>query len=127
MNKFLLFTFYFLLFTFSSAQETCKLRGEIRDSIGLPVFDASVSAFNSKNEGLAFTFTDTEGSFVLDLPCNDTYDIEVEHIDFESYSENINLDKSKSVKFKMKIGDVSLQEAVDCSKQHMTVKYENRE
>lgn len=122
MNKFLLFTFYFLLFTFSSAQETCKLRGEIRDSIGLPVFDASVSAFNSKNEGLAFTFTDTEGSFVLDLPCNDTYDIEVEHIDFESYSENINLDKSKSVKFKMKRGVVSLQEAVVRAKQPITVK-----
>ena len=122
MNKFLLFTFYFLLFTFSSAQETCKLRGEIRDSIGLPVFDASVSAFNSKNEGLAFTFTDTEGGFVLDLPCNDSYDIEVEHIDYESYSENITLDKSKSVKFKMKRGVISLHEAVVRAKQPITVK-----
>ena len=82
MNKFLLFTFYFLLSTFLSAQETCKLRGEVRDSIGFPVFDASVSAFNSKNEGLGFTFTDIEGNFVLHLPCNESYDIEVEHIDY---------------------------------------------
>lgn len=122
MNKVLLFIFSFLISHFSFSQETCKLRGEIRDSIGLPVFDASVSAFNSKNEGLAFTFTDTEGSFVLDLPCNDSYDIEVEHIDFESYSENVTMDKSKSVRFKMKRGVISLQEAVIRAKQPITIK-----
>lgn len=122
MNKVLLFIISFFIFHFSFSQESCKLRGEIRDSIGLPVFDASVSAFNSKNEGVAFTFTDTEGSFVLDLPCNDSYDIEVEHIDFESYSENITMDKSKSVRFKMNRGVVSLQEAVVRAKQPITVK-----
>lgn len=122
MNKVLLITFYLSFFTFSTAQETCKLRGEIRDSIGLPVFDASVSAFNSKNEGVAFTFTDTEASFVLDLPCNDTYVVEVEHIDFESYSEDVMMDKSKSVRFKMKRGVISLQEAVVRAKQPITVK-----
>lgn len=122
-NFFCLFSILFILFSTNSlAQETCKLRGEIRDSIGLPVFDASVSAFNSKNEGVAFTFTDTEGSFVLDLPCNESYDVEVEHIDFESYSENIMIDKSKSVRFKMNRGVVSLQEAVVRAKQPITVK-----
>lgn len=119
---FLLFIFFSLFSNFTLAQEGCKLRGEIRDSIGLPVFDASVSAFNSKNEGIAFTFTDTEGGFVLELPCNDSYDIEVEHIDFESYSENITMDKSKSVRFKMNRGVVSLQEAVVRAKQPITVK-----
>lgn len=114
--------FYFLFSANSSAQESCKLRGEIRDSIGLPVFDASVSAFNSKNEGVAFTFTDTEGSFVLELPCSESYDVEVEHIDFESYSENITMDKSKSVRFKMNRGVVSLQEAVVRAKQPISVK-----
>src|SRR5690606_36665543 len=94
----------------------------IRDSIGLPVFDASVSAFNSKNEGVAFTFTDTEGYFTLELPCGESYDVEVEHIDFESYSENIMMDKSKSVKFKMKRGAINLQEAVIKAKQPITVK-----
>ncbi len=119
---FLFSIFYFLFSANSSAQETCKLRGEIRDSIGLPVFDASVSAFNSKNEGVGFTFTDTEGSFVLDLPCGESYDVEAEHIDFESYAENITMDKSKSVRFKMKRGAISLQEAVIRAKQPITVK-----
>lgn len=122
MNKRLLFIISFFIFHFSFSQEPCKLRGEIRDSIGLPVFDASVSAFNSKNEGVAFTFTDTEGYFTLELPCGDTYDVEVEHIDFESYVENVTMDKSKSVRFKMKRGAISLQEAVIKAKQPITVK-----
>ncbi|MGB6083592.1 carboxypeptidase regulatory-like domain-containing protein [Moheibacter sp.] len=122
MKKFLLFTLAIFIFQLSSAQETCKLRGEIRDSIGLPVFDASVSAFNSKNEGVAFTFTDTEGGFVLELPCGETYDVEAEHIDFESYAQNINMDRSKSVNFRMKRAAISLQEAVIRAKQPITVK-----
>ena len=124
MNKsFNLFSILFFLFSIQTfAQETCKLRGEIRDSIGLPVFDASVSAFNSKNEGVAFTFTDTEGAFVLEVPCGENYDVEVEHIDFESYAQNMLVDKSKSVTFKMKRAAISLQEAVIRAKQPITVK-----
>ena len=122
MKKFLLFGLTIFIFQISTAQETCKLRGEIRDSIGLPVFDASVSAFNSKNEGVAFTFTDTEGGFVLELPCGETYDVEAEHIDFESYAQNINMDRSKSVTFRMKRAAISLQEAVIRAKQPITVK-----
>ncbi len=119
---FLFSIFYSLSSIISFAQETCKLRGEIRDSIGLPVFDASVSAFNSKNEGVAFTFTDTEGAFVLELPCGESYDVEAEHIDFESYAQNISMDKSKSVIFKMKRAPISLQEAVIRAKQPITIK-----
>lgn len=122
MKKFLLFGLTIFIFQISTAQETCKLRGEIRDSIGLPVFDASVSAFNSKNEGVAFTFTDTEGAFVLDLPCGETYEVEAEHFDFESYAETIQMDRSKSVRFQMKRAAVSLQEAVIRARQPITVK-----
>lgn len=123
-SQFYFLPILFILCTFHKlhAQEDCKLRGEIRDSIGLPVFDASVSAFDDKNEGIAFTFTDTEGYFTLDLPCQKAYDIEVEHIDFESFSENVNMDHAKSVKFKMKRGAVSLEEAVIKAKQPITVK-----
>ncbi|HLV23410.1 MAG TPA: carboxypeptidase regulatory-like domain-containing protein [Moheibacter sp.] len=119
---FLFSIFCFLFSSLSFAQETCKLRGEIRDSIGLPVFDASVSAFNSKNEGVAFTFTDTEGAFVLELPCGESYDVEAEHMDFDSYSENIQMDRSKSVTFRMSRAAISLQEAVIRAKQPITVK-----
>jgi hypothetical protein len=119
---FLFSIFCFLFSSLSFAQDGCKLRGEVRDSLGLPVFDASVSAFNSKNEGAGFTFTDTEGYFVLELPCGETYDVEIEHIDFESYAENITLDKSKTVKFKMNRGAINLQEAVIKAKQPITVK-----
>src|SRR5690606_29266702 len=119
---FLFSIFCFLFSSLSFAQDGCKLRGEVRDSLGLPVFDASVSAFNSQNEGAGFTFTDTEGYFVLDLPCGETYDVEIEHIDFESYAEKVTMDKSKSVKWMMKIGAINLQEAVIKAKQPITVK-----
>lgn len=122
MNKALFFVATLFICQFSYSQESCKLRGEIRDSIGFPVFDASVSAFDSKNEGAGFTFTDNEGYFTLELPCGGSYDIDVEHIDFESYSENITMDKSKTVKFKLKKSVVSLQQAVIKAKQPITVK-----
>ncbi|MFV0305662.1 MAG: TonB-dependent receptor [Moheibacter sp.] len=111
-----------LLATFSNAQETCKLRGEIRDSIGFPVYDASISAFNSKSEGTGFTFTDVDGFFELDLPCGDTYDVEVEHYQYKSYSENVLVDKSKSVKFKLKDNTITLEQAVINAKKPITVK-----
>lgn len=104
------------------SQEICKLKGEVKDSLGLPIFDASVSAFNSKNEGVSFTFTDTEGYFELELPCNDIYDIEFEHIDYESYAEQVDLKQNKSLKLKLKKGAISLKEAVIIAKQPITVK-----
>lgn len=117
------FIFSFLLLSVQSfAQEKCKLRGEIKDSLGLPIFDASISAFNSKNEGVAFTFSDIEGNFVLEIPCQNTYDIEVEHINYESYTEKITIDKSRSVRFKLKEAIVSLEEAVIRAKQPITIK-----
>lgn len=105
-----------------SAQEKCKLKGEVRDSLNLPVFDASVSAFNSKNEGIGFGFTNTEGYFQLDLPCNEKYDIEIEHYDYESYAQNIVLDKSKTLKFKLKGAKVTLEQAIIKAKKPITVK-----
>ena len=120
--SFLLILLFGFLTTSLSAQETCKLRGEIRDSIGFPVYDASVSAFNSKNEGVGFAFSDIEGYFSLDVPCGENYDLEVEHIDYESFEQNILVDKSKTFKFQLKKSVVSLQEAVIRAKQPITVK-----
>src|SRR4051794_26749174 len=101
MKKFLLFTLCLFIFQISSAQETCKLRGEIRDSIGFPVYDAAVSAFNAKNEGVAFTFSDVEGFFELAVPCGEAYDVEIEHVEFESFSQNVTVDRTKTLKFKL--------------------------
>jgi hypothetical protein len=104
------------------AQENCKLRGEIRDSIGFPVYDASISAFNSKNEGVAFTFSDVEGLFEMEVPCGEKYDVEIEHVEYESHSQNVLVDKTKSLKFKLKKSTISLQEAVIQAKKPITVK-----
>lgn len=104
------------------AQNDCKLRGEVRDSLNLPIFDASVSVFNSKNEGAGFGFTDNEGFFSIDLPCGQDYDVEIEHFDFESYEQKVHLDKSKTLKFKLKKTSITLGEAVIQARKPITVK-----
>lgn len=123
LKPYFLFVFLMSFLSIPSfAQESCKLRGEIRDSIGFPVYDASVSVFNSKNEGVAFGFSDVEGFFSLDMPCGQKYDLEIEHFDYESFDQNILVDKSKTLKFTLKKSIVSLQEAVVRAKQPITVK-----
>jgi hypothetical protein len=123
MQRIYFFLFGFIVFTaVTMAQETCKLRGEIRDSIGFPVYDASISAFNSKNEGVAFTFSDMEGLFEMEVPCGEKYDVEIEHVEYDSHSQNVNMDKTKSLKFKLKKSSISLQEAVIQAKKPITVK-----
>lgn len=118
-----LFTIVFLsLISSGYAQETCKLRGEIRDGDGFPVYDAAISAFNSNDEGVGFTFSDIEGHFTLEVPCGDTYDIDVEHINFESHTEKIEIKQSKNIKFSLKESVISLDQALIIAKQPITVK-----
>lgn len=119
---FLFLTFFFLFSSVSFAQENCKLRGEVRDSLNLPVFDASISVFNSKNEGAGFAFTDTEGFFSIDLPCNENYDVEIEHYDYESFEQSVQLDRSKAFKFNLKESRVTLEQAVINARKPITVK-----
>lgn len=118
----LLFVVFGLISLQLNAQEVCKLRGEVRDSIGLPVFDASVSVFNSKNEGAGFAFTDKEGFFSIELPCNENYEIEIEHFDYESYAQQIQLNKSQSLRFQLKKATITLEQAVIQAKRPITVK-----
>lgn len=123
MNNRIFLSFLFLsLGQFIFAQEICKLRGEVRDSIGLPVFDASISAFNSKNEGVDFAFTDVEGAFTLDLPCNETYEVEIEHYEYESFAEKFTMDRSRSAKFQLNFSTISLDQAIITARQPITVK-----
>lgn len=120
--RFFAVSLLFFMGTNSFGQETCKLRGEVRDSIGMPVYDASISAFNSKNEGVGFTFTDVDGYFTLDMPCEETYDVEVEHFDYKSFEEKVNLTKSKTVNFRLTQSVVSLKEAVIEARKPITIK-----
>lgn len=118
----LLFVFFGTLSSVLIAQEKCKLKGEVRDSLSLPVFDASVSVFNSKNEGAGFAFTDNEGFFSLELPCNENYEVEIEHFDYESFSQDVKLDKTKTLKFKLKKTAITLEQAVINAKKPITIK-----
>lgn len=107
---------------FSFAQE-CKLKGTVADENGIPVTDASVSIFDSKNEGKGFVFTSNVGEFEFKLPCGQKYDIEIEQAGYESYVENVDLTENINKKLKLKKGkEISLQETIVKAQQAIKIK-----
>lgn len=104
------------------AQE-CKLKGAIADENGIPVTDASVSIFDSNNEGKGFVFTSNVGEFEFKLPCGQKYDIEIEQPGFETYVENVDLTSNVNKRIKLKKGqEISLQETIVKAQQAIKVK-----
>jgi len=111
-----------LLCGISFAQE-CKLKGTISDENGISITDASVSIFDSKNEGKGFVFTSNVGEFEFKLPCGDKYDIEIEQPGFEPLTENVDLTENVNKKIKLKKGSqISLQETIVKAQQAIKVK-----
>ncbi|MFV0147578.1 TonB-dependent receptor family protein [Empedobacter falsenii] len=107
---------------FTFAQE-CKLKGTVTDENGIPVTDASVSIFDSKNEGKGFVFTSNVGEFEFKLPCGEKYDIEIEQAGYESHVENVDLAENTNKKLKLKKGkEISLQETIVKAQQAIKVK-----
>ncbi|MDO5655862.1 MAG: outer membrane beta-barrel protein [Flavobacteriaceae bacterium] len=105
-----------------SAQENCNFRGMIVDSLSLPVFDASISAFDENNKSAGFTFSDKEGEFKLDLQCGKTYEIEIEHIAFEQKIIRIELDKSRRERIDLKSSKIALKDVVAQGRMPITIK-----
>ena len=117
---------YLILFTsaaqISFAQE-CKLKGSVANDTGIPVTDASVSIFDSKNEGKGFVFTSNMGEFEFKLPCGQKYDIEIEQAGYETYVENVDLTENVNKKIKLKQGkEISLKETIVKAQQAIKVK-----
>ncbi|WP_333660735.1 TonB-dependent receptor [Chishuiella changwenlii] len=103
--------------------QECKLKGTIADENGIPVTDASVSIFDSKNEGKGFVFTSNVGEFEFKLPCGQKYDIEIEQPGFETYIENVDLASNINKSIKLKKGqEISLQETIVKAQQAIKVK-----
>ncbi len=94
------------------AQQQCKFRGMVVDSLDIPIYDASISAFNENNEGVGYTFSDKEGEFMLELPCDKKYELEVEHLSYNSLVYKVNLDKSKRERIEMSPNKVNLKEII---------------
>lgn len=106
-------TFFLVIISvWASAQENCTFRGMILDSLDLPVFDASVSAFDEENQSAGFTFSDKEGEFRLDMPCGKKYEIEIEHIAYEPKLIRIDLDRSKRERIQLNSSKVTLKDVI---------------
>lgn len=122
MKNLLYFTLFFCLITLVGAQE-CKLKGIVQDQNGIPVTDATVSAFDKNNEGKGFVFTSNQGEFEITLPCNETYEIEIDQPGFEMFVKKIELDKTKTERIKLIKGEtISLQETIIKAQQAIKIK-----
>ncbi len=123
MKKILSFILTLLAVLITNAQE-CKIKGTIFDENGIPVTDASVSVFDSKNDGKGFVFTDTEGAFQFSLPCNQPYEIEVEQTGYKTLVKKVELKGNTTEKLKLeKSGEtISLKETIVKAQQAIKVK-----
>lgn len=118
---------YFILFQFATVftyAQDCKLKGTVLDENGIPITDASVSAFDSKNDGKGFVFTNNNGEFELNLPCNQPYEIEIEQPGFETLVKKIDLNGNKTEKIKLVRGSesISLKETIIKAQQAIKIK-----
>ncbi len=103
--------------------QNCTVKGLLQDENGLPINDATVSIFNANNEGVGFTYSDLEGEFSLEVPCNEKYEIEIEHSGFEQVVQALDLSKNQNLKLKLKATQaIALQEAIVNAKQAIKVK-----
>lgn len=97
---------------FLSAQEKCTYRGMVLDSLQFPVFDASISAFGKDNKSAGFTFSDKEGEFKLEMNCGESYEIEIEHVNYEPLLIQVDLTKNIRQEIYLSNSTVKLKDVV---------------
>jgi len=121
--KKLLYLFLFIAASQHTFAQECKLKGTVSDENGIPVTDASVSIFDSKNEGKGFVFTSNVGEFEFKLPCGQKYDVEIEQAGYETHVENVDLTENANKKIKLVKGkEISLKETIVKAQQAIKIK-----
>ncbi|MGI9526752.1 MAG: outer membrane beta-barrel protein [Weeksellaceae bacterium] len=111
MKKFLFLSF-FICSLISYGQENCTYRAMILDSLNLPVYDASITAFDENDNSAGYTFSDNQGEFKLEMPCGKSYELEIEHLSYKPLVHKVNLDKSKREKITLKQSTVQLKDVI---------------
>ncbi|MGQ2144084.1 hypothetical protein [Ornithobacterium rhinotracheale] len=104
---FLLFLLYFV----GSFGQKCSFKGQLLDSINYPVYDASITAFDSKNKSLGFVFSDENGNFEFALPC-EKIKFEINHISFSKRVETIDVKTENFKKIILTNEVVSLKDVI---------------
>lgn len=94
------------------AQEQCTYRAMVLDSLDMPVYDASITAFDENNQSAGYTFSDNQGEFKLEMPCGKSYELEIEHISYEPLTYSVKLDQSKREKIVLKSSTVQLKDVI---------------
>jgi hypothetical protein len=85
------FFFLFIALSFFTQAQKVKLSGVVRDSLAQPLELASLVAINKASNALdAFTMTDVNGSFTLDLKTNTAYKIQVSALGLQTINDSLN-------------------------------------
>ncbi|MCK0202788.1 hypothetical protein MWN41_07115, partial [Ornithobacterium rhinotracheale] len=101
----------FLLYSVGSFGQKCSFKGQLLDSINYPVYDASITAFDSKNKSLGFVFSDENGNFEFALPC-EKIKFEINHISFSKRVETIDVKTENFKKIILTNEMVSLKDVI---------------
>lgn len=126
LNKYKIYSICLLILFCSNkifAQDNCKIQGAVVDSLGVGIYNVSIIVYNSTGKGNSFTYTDKLGHFDIKLPCNENFDIQFEHIDFNSLTVPVktsqNNDERK--KFTLLKSNIKLEEVIVAAKAPITV------
>lgn len=85
-----LITFFILLLSFLS-QAQSKLSGSLLDSTHQPLDFAEVLLLNAQNQLIQHTYTDAEGTFVLDAIASDTYILRIQVLGIKQYETTLSI------------------------------------
>lgn len=108
--KYLIFCFFLLVFGQAIGQ-TIKLKGVVKDTVGVGLEMANVIAIVKETSQMAdYAITDSKGRYSLSIPANNIYELKISYIGFDSqsitidlfgvqdkYTQNIELKEAKSV------------------------------
>ena len=83
---------FFCLAALQGNSQTIKVQGVVKDSLGVGLEMANVIAFNRlTNEMAEYSITNSKGKYTLSLPANQTYELRVSYMGFDTRSVGIDL------------------------------------
>lgn len=93
MKSFQYIVFCFFLLILSNTQgQTIKVKGVVKDSLGVGLEMANVIAFNVQtNEMAEYAITNSKGIYTIGLPADDRYELRVSYMGFDTRTVLIDL------------------------------------
>jgi len=100
-NNIFIVIFFFVFHYFCFSQQ--KISGYVKNDISYAIPGVSVRLLDNSHKIVSFTTTDASGYFELSYEVDGEYVLEIKHISYEAYRENLVLNENKTRYFEIKL------------------------